>query len=137
VGDKKPKALCMSLSMQKHLEPKLGQLSMGKFMNSKYFPSLSIIDWFHDPLKSSKGSIVWKALVQDFPLVGKWNAWHIGNGEKVRLGEDPWLGAGNNYKLSQPLIKFLKGKKMLLFEQPQHWLPLSKRKRGMEKCKFP
>jgi hypothetical protein len=106
-------------------------------MNSKYFPSLSISDWFREPLKSTKGSIVWKALVQAFPLVGKWTVWHIKNGEKVRLGEDPWLGDGNNYKLSQPLLQFLKGKKLSLSEQPQHWFPPIKRKRGMENCRFP
>jgi hypothetical protein len=64
-------------------------------------------------LKSTKGSIVWKALVQAFPLVGKWIVWHIRNGEKVILGKDPWLGVGNNYKLSHPLLQFLIGKKCL------------------------
>jgi hypothetical protein len=81
-------------------------------MNSKYFPTLSISEWFREPLKSSKGSIVWKALVEAFPLVGNWTVWRIGNGEKVRLGEDPWLGAGNNYKLSPPLLLFLKNKNL-------------------------
>jgi hypothetical protein len=79
-------------------------------MNSKYFPTLYISEWFREPLKSPKGSIVWKGLVQAFPLVGNLIVWHIGNGEKVRLGEDPWLGAGNNYKLAHPLLMFLKDK---------------------------
>jgi hypothetical protein len=39
-------------------------------MNSKYFPNLSIEKWFRLPEKSSKGSIVWKALVYTFPLIG-------------------------------------------------------------------
>jgi hypothetical protein len=63
-------------------------------------------------MKSSKGSIVWKALVEAFPLVGNWMVWCIGNGEKVRLGEDLWLGVGNNYKLSPPLLLFLKDKNL-------------------------
>lgn len=76
-------------------------------MNSKYFANLSIAKWLQTPIKSSKGSIVWKALVEAFTLVGSWIAWKIGNGRSVSLGEDPWLGASNNYKLSDPLIKFL------------------------------
>jgi hypothetical protein len=41
-------------------------------MSSKYFTNLTVEEWFHVPLKSLKGSIVWKALVKAFPLVGKW-----------------------------------------------------------------
>jgi hypothetical protein len=73
-----------------------------RVMNSKYFPNLSIEEWFRSPIKSSKGSILWKALVEAFPLVGTWTIWQKGNISKVRLGEDPWLGAGDNFTLSLP-----------------------------------
>jgi len=33
------------------------------------------------PIKSSKGSIVWKALVEAFPVVGDWVVWKIGDGK--------------------------------------------------------
>jgi len=39
---------------------------------SKYFANQTIEDWFHTPSKSSKGSIVWKAIVEAFPLIGNW-----------------------------------------------------------------
>jgi hypothetical protein len=115
----------------------LGNTLWVRVMNSKYFPTLSISDWFREPLKSPKGSIVWKALVQAFPLVGNWTVCCIGNGEKVRLGEDPWLGAGNNYKLSQPLLLFLKDKNIRFLSDLNIGFPQLQRKRGMEKCRIP
>jgi hypothetical protein len=72
-----------------------GNSLWSRVLHSKYFANLSIVEWFHFPVKSSKGSIMWKALVEAFPLVGKWTVWKIGNGRNVRLGEDPWLGAGD------------------------------------------
>jgi hypothetical protein len=79
-------------------------------MWSKYFPNLSVIEWFRQPKKSSKGSIVWKDMVEAFPLVGDWVVWKIGDKKKVRVGEDPWLGAGNYFRLSLPLILSLRNK---------------------------
>jgi hypothetical protein len=38
-------------------------------------------------------SIVWKALVEAFPLTGEWIVWNLGNGKSVHIGEDPWEGA--------------------------------------------
>ena len=74
-------------------------------------------------MKSSKGSIVWKSLVEAFPLVSNWTVWHVGNREKVRLGEDPWLGAGNNCKLSPPLLLFLKNKNLRFLSDLNNGFP--------------
>jgi hypothetical protein len=41
-----------------------------RVMNSKYFPNQSIVEWFQNIVKSPKGLIVWKSLVEAFPLVG-------------------------------------------------------------------
>jgi hypothetical protein len=65
-----------------------------KVMCSKYMVSLSVADWFRTPVKYSKGSIIWKAMVEDFPLVGVWTIWKIGSGHCIRVEEDSWLGAG-------------------------------------------
>ena len=50
-------------------------------------------------------------MVLDFPLIGNWTAWKIGNGKSVRLGEDPWVGAGKNYKLTFSVINKLREKR--------------------------
>jgi hypothetical protein len=42
--------------------------------------------WFRMERKSVQGaSIVWKALVRAFPIIGKWAAWKVGRGNKVRI----------------------------------------------------
>jgi hypothetical protein len=95
-------------------------------MRSKYIPNLFVIEWFKQPIKSSKGSIVWKDLVEAFPLVGDWVVWKIGDEKKFRVGEDPWLGPGKNFRLSPPLILSLRNKNIhslhdtcIGFPQPQ------------------
>jgi mannosylglycoprotein endo-beta-mannosidase len=75
---------------------------------SKYMSYLSIVNWFKYPAKFSKGSLVWKVLVENFPLVGDFVVWKIGDERQVRLREDPWLGAGNLFRLSKPLLLHLR-----------------------------
>jgi hypothetical protein len=77
-------------------------------MNSKYFPNMSIVDWFKIPSKSSKGSIVWNALVESFKMVGVWTVWKVGNGRSIRLGEDPRLGSRQNYIILGLLLQKLR-----------------------------
>jgi hypothetical protein len=79
-------------------------------MNSKYFLGKSIVEWFRIPNKSSVGSLVWKAFVSAFALVGPWTAWKVGDGRMVRLGEDLWVGSGNRFNLSTPLIVALRAR---------------------------
>ena len=45
-----------------------------------------------------------------FPLVGNWVAWQLGNGRSMRIGQDPWVGSGKNFKISEHLITRLKEK---------------------------
>jgi hypothetical protein len=45
--------------------------------------------------------------VDSFPLVGKWIVWRIGNGRKICIGEEPWVRADEDYKLSKEVRKFL------------------------------
>jgi hypothetical protein len=94
-----------------------------RIMNSKYIPNMSIVEWFRISSKSSKGSIVWKILVQAFSMVGGWSVWKIlvqafsmvggwsvwkvENVKSIRLAEGPWVGFGQNYILSGPMLQKL------------------------------
>jgi hypothetical protein len=37
-------------------------------------------------------SVIWKALVREFPVVGKWLAWKVVKENKSRIGEYPLIG---------------------------------------------
>jgi hypothetical protein len=64
-----------------------------RVMCSKYmaiYPlRIGFVPWTNHPKAPSFG----KPLVEAFPLIGKWTVWKIGNGHRIRVGEDPWLGA--------------------------------------------
>lgn len=76
-------------------------------MKAKYLDGCSMDDWLHLEHNSSKNnSIVWKALVEAF-LVGNWTIWCIGNGMKIKIGEDPWVSVDENFRLSEDLIRTL------------------------------
>jgi hypothetical protein len=51
---------------------------------------------------------MWKYLVEVFSFVQKWTVWKIGNGRNLGLGEEPWLGAGDNFRIFEPLVQLLK-----------------------------
>jgi hypothetical protein len=57
-----------------------------RIMNSKYFPLKTVAEWFKSPLKSSKGSNVWKALTEELTLVGDWMVWNIGDEKNICVG---------------------------------------------------
>ena len=102
---------------------------------------MTLIDWFRNPNKYFKnGSVGWKAMVLAFPLIGNWTTWKIGNGKSVRIGEYPWAGAKENYKLPNSVIIKLREQRCskLADVQSEHPYPLgrtnwkSARELGME-----
>ena len=42
--------------------------------------------------------------------MGNWLVWKVGNGERVRVGSNPWVGSGEDYKLLENLIASLQVK---------------------------
>ena len=66
---------------------------------------MNITDWIRSPNKYFKnGYVGWKTMVLAFALIGNWTAWEIGNGRSVRLGIYPWVGEGEDFRLSQSIL---------------------------------
>jgi hypothetical protein len=62
----------------------------GKVIKNKCLSRMSIVDWFKEEINNSGAcSTIFKALMKDFPLIGKWSTWKDGRGNSVRIGEDP------------------------------------------------
>ena len=75
-----------------------------KVLSQKYLASDQIKDWVQNPSKSHKGgSIIWKAVVLAFMVVEDCLVWKVGDGRKLRIGEDPWAGCENQHLLSDHL----------------------------------
>eukprot|EP00253_Pinus_taeda_P007952 PITA_07952 len=58
-----------------------------------------------------------KATLESFKVIEQGLAWKIENGEKVRIGKDPWVGCNGNYALSPDLILQLEGKDLRFLSQ--------------------
>jgi hypothetical protein len=61
-------------------------------------------------------------------MVGNWIVWKIGDGSRVRVGEDPWLGVGDNFRLLEPLHQLLRIQNVITLRdasvgnpQPRGW----------------
>jgi hypothetical protein len=66
------------------------------------------MDWVQNPIKSHRGgSAIWKAVSKSFFVVEDLLAWNIGNGQALRVGEDPWFGSARRHILSGELITSL------------------------------
>ena len=60
------------------------------------------------PMKSSKNvSVVWKAVVALTHTIEQGLTWKVGDGSRVRVGCDPWVGCSARFALSPDLIFFL------------------------------
>jgi len=46
-------------------------------------------------------------MVQNFTLIRNWLALKVGRGKRVRIGINPWVGSGSEYKLLESVINIL------------------------------
>ena len=59
----------------------------------KYIDPTPLEEWIRNPRKKiSNVYVIWKATIISFKLVEDGLAWKFGNGEKVIIGRDPWVG---------------------------------------------
>jgi len=47
-------------------------------------------------------------VVLTFPLIKNWLVWNVGDGSKVILGEDLWVGYTENYSMARDMVGALR-----------------------------
>lgn len=62
-------------------------------------------------------SIVWKATLDAFKVIGQGLSWQVGNNESIRIGRDPWVGCDENFALPPGLIRQLEFKRISFLNQ--------------------
>lgn len=73
---------------------------------AKYFPDGSILE-----AKPMKGiSYSWRSILKGVQLLKKGIIWRVGNGENIRVWEDPWIPRGSTRKISSPKGRNLIGR---------------------------
>jgi hypothetical protein len=72
-----------------------------KVIVQKYIAPVPLEAWIRSQQKTKKGaSVIWKAILNAFPLIENGLAWKIGNGNHFRIGKDPWPGSERNHLLT-------------------------------------
>jgi len=80
-----------------------------RVIKRKYLPEESIEEWIRNPRKSHLGgSMIWKAVIKSFSLIEHKLAWNVGNGHKLLVGRDPWMGCTLDYVLPGFVIEALR-----------------------------
>ena len=77
----------------------------------KYIDLIPMDEWLRNLDKRyPQASIVWKETLDSIKIIKQGILWHVGNGEKIRLGQDPWVGCNEGYALSREIINHLKSR---------------------------
>jgi len=70
-------------------------------VTQKYIRPRSLEEWIRLPTRSHQGaSVIWKVVVSSFHVIRDGLAWSVGNGQRVKTGEDPWVGCDQQHLLS-------------------------------------
>jgi hypothetical protein len=89
-----------------------------RVVTHKYIRPNSLQEWIRSSLKKyALASIIWKSLVSSFDLIGDGLELKAGNGKKLHLGKDPWLGSRGFHLLPKPLIQNLHDKGLVYLAQ--------------------
>lgn len=84
----------------------------------KYIDPIPLDEWIRRPGKDfSKASAIWKAAIDSFKIVEEGLAWQVGNGEKCKIGIDPWVGCNEAYALSRGIMDSLHAKGVVFINQ--------------------
>jgi hypothetical protein len=79
-----------------------------KVIIQKYIKPVPLEFWIKSQQKSKKGaSMIWKAILNAFPLIENILAWKLGNRHSFRIGKYPLTGSEVKHILSEQLIQHL------------------------------
>jgi len=82
-----------------------------RVVKRKYIDPVPLEDWIRSPNKKGRNCfVIWKATTEAFKVIEQGLAWHVGNGENLRIGRDPWVGCNESFALSPGLIAHLDSK---------------------------
>jgi hypothetical protein len=87
-------------------------------LRKKYLKGMDLTSWLRKDVHPTKNtSIIWKNLILSLPIIKRWLAWEIGTGQRTLLGRDPFIGCGDNYQLSTPLLHALNSQNIFMLSQ--------------------
>jgi len=80
-----------------------------EFIKKKYIAHDSLEDWIQNPIKIRENiSMIWKAMISSFHVIRDRMIQKVGNGKKLWLGTDPYLGSGNSHIMLEHIIFHLR-----------------------------
>jgi len=89
-----------------------------RVIKQKYLAEEGIEDWIRNPRKSHVGgSMIWKAVVKSFQLIESKLAWNVGNGQKLLVGRDPWMGCTYDHTLPGFVVEALRRRGIVSLSQ--------------------
>lgn len=87
-------------------------------VRSKYLKIVSPVHWINNLLLHFRNaSLIWRSIIATFPYISEHLSWQIGNGMKVHIGIDPYVGAKDDFSLSNMLLEWLHNKHLLMLSQ--------------------
>ena len=89
-----------------------------KVIKVKYLKNRSVLKWLKSNKVYSKGiSSCWNNLLRAFLVLKDRLAWSLGNGQSIKIGEDPMVESICFYKLSTDMIHSLLKKRIFFLAQ--------------------
>ena len=91
---------------------------------SKYLKNISIVSWLRKKNFSIRHvSVFWKGFIHTLPWIGKFLAWHVGNGMDIQLCIEPIIGVQCYTEIPSDFRDYLEDLGISTLSQAQNVLP--------------
>lgn len=91
---------------------------------SKNIFALNVMDWIRQPHRYSSGmSIIWKFVLKSLDIIREGITWKIQSSSAVKIGQEPWIGYGDAYRLPMDIRNHLSKMNITLINHivdPEH-----------------